>query len=114
MGVTYARLREWVLALPGTQEVFVEKWNEYTLRCGDKVIVVGDESAAHASVKASLEDQAELIAGSPEVYQKAAYTGRHGWVRVKLAAADPDELKAVVEAAWRRTAPARLRRQHPG
>jgi hypothetical protein len=31
MAVTYAKIREWVLALPGTQEIFVERWGDHTL-----------------------------------------------------------------------------------
>jgi hypothetical protein len=108
MGVTYAQIREWVLALPGTREVYVERWDEQTLRYGEKIFVMGDPRAAYASVKASLDDQAELIAGAPEVYAKSRYVGRYGWVRVDLAKVDRAELRAVVEAAWRRTAPKRV------
>jgi hypothetical protein len=108
MRVTYALIREWVLALPGTREVFVDRWNEHTLRYGDKIFVMGDPDSAYASVKASPEEQAELIAGSPGVYEKSAYVGRFGWVQVDLARADPAELRRVVEDAWRRTAPKRV------
>ena len=110
--VTYAKLREWVLALPGTREVFVEQWGDHTLRCGDKMIVVGSPTSGTASVKASLEDQAELIAADPDTYSKAAYVGRFGWVRVQLATADAGELRRVVEDAWRRTAPKKLVREY--
>ena len=108
MTVSYADLKQWVLALPGTREVFVERWNEFTLRYGEKVFVIGDPDSAYASVKASVEEQAELLASAPEVYQKAAYVGRYGWVRVDLARADPGELRGVVEDAWRRTAAKRV------
>jgi hypothetical protein len=104
MAVTYADLKEWVLAMPGTQEVFVERWNEFTLRCGEKIFVMGDPGSAYASVKATLEEQAELIASAPEVYRKSAYVGRYGWVRVDLDRADRDEVRGLVEQAWRRTA----------
>jgi hypothetical protein len=108
VAVTYEQLREWVLALPGTQEVFVEGWGHPTLRYGDKMFASGSPESAHASVKASLEEQAELIAGAPDVYEVAAYTGRYGWVRVDLTKADPGELRQVVTEAWRRTAPKRV------
>jgi hypothetical protein len=108
MAVTYEKLREWVLALPGTSEVFVDNWGEYTLRCGEKIIVTGDPKSSVASVKASLEDQAELLASAPGTYEKAAYTGRYGWVRVNLKKAGVKELRRVVEDAWRRTAPKRV------
>jgi hypothetical protein len=106
--VTYEQVREWVLALPGTSEVVVESWGHPTLRYGDKMFASGSPESAYASVKASLEDQAELISGAPDVYEKAAYTGRFGWVRVDLTRADPGELRKVVTEAWRRTAPKRV------
>jgi hypothetical protein len=108
VSVSYAQLREWVLALPGTDEVFVEQWDHPTLRYGRKMFASGSEESSYATVKASLEDQAELIASAPEVYEKAAYVGRFGWVRVDLARADPDELRHLVTEAWRRTAPKRV------
>jgi hypothetical protein len=112
VAVTYGDLKDWVLALPGTREVFVERWNEFTLRYGEKMFATGDPNSGYASVKCSVEEQAELLASSPEVYQKAAYTGRYGWVRVDLARADAAELRGVVEDAWRRTAAKRVVRAY--
>lgn len=127
MAVTYEQLREWVLALPGTREVFVEEWGHPTLRYGDKMFASGQTGSPYASVKASPEEQAELLAAAPEVCEssvrsgavggavgreKAAYVGRYGWVRVNLAAADPDELRGLVLEAWRRTAPKRVVRAY--
>ena len=112
MAVTYEQLKEWVLALPGCQEVHVDGWGHPTLRYGDKMFASGSPESSYASVKASPEEQAELIAAAPEVYEKAAYTGRYGWVRVDLTRADPDELRQVVTDAWRRTAPKRVVRAY--
>jgi hypothetical protein len=112
VAVTYDQLKAWVLALPGTSEVFVDRWSEYTLRCGEKIIVIGDPKSASASVKASVQDQAELLAGAPDTYEKAAYVGRYGWVRVNLRKAGAAELRRVVEDAWRRTAPKRLVKEY--
>jgi hypothetical protein len=108
MGVTYGQIKEWVLALPGTSEVFVDKWSEYTLRAGEKIIVIGDPERSTASVKASVQDQAELIAGAPDTYAKAAYVGRYGWVTVSLETADAEELRRVIVDAWRATAPKKV------
>jgi hypothetical protein len=108
MGVTYGQIREWVLALPGTSEVFVDKWGEYTLRAGEKIIVIGDPERPTASVKASVADQAELLASAPDTYAKAAYVGRYGWVTVTLAKADAGELQRVIADAWRATAPKKV------
>jgi hypothetical protein len=108
MAVTYSRLREWALALPGTREVFVETWGHGTVRVGDRMFLSGDTDQPTATVKASVEDQAELIAAAPRTYAVAPYVGRYGWVQVTLAEADPAELRTVVEEAWRRTAPKRV------
>lgn len=111
MSVTYEQVRDWVLALPGGAEVFVENWGHHTLRYGDKMFAGGGEGGT-MTVKASLEDQAELIAAAPHVYSVAKYVGRHGWVTVVLAEADPDELRQVVIEAWRRTAPKKVVREY--
>jgi hypothetical protein len=108
MSVTYARLKEWVLALPGTSEVFVDKWGEHTLRAGEKILVIGDPGRPTATVKASVQDQAELLAQAPDTYAKAAYVGRYGWVTVTLAKADAGELRRVIEDAWRAAAPKKV------
>jgi hypothetical protein len=112
MTVGYDQVREWVLALPGCTEVFVERWGHGTLRYGDKMFVSGGGEQGTISVKASREDQAELIAAAPQVYSVAPYVGRFGWVRVVLAEADAGELRQVVTEAWRRTAPARVVRAY--
>ena len=59
-------------------------------------------------MKASKEEQAELIAMAPETYSIAAYVGRFGWVSVRLATVDKAELRDLIIEAWRRTAPKKL------
>ncbi|GAB1645902.1 MmcQ/YjbR family DNA-binding protein [Krasilnikovia sp. MM14-A1259] len=112
MAVTYEQVRAWVLELPGTREVMVEQWGHPTLRVGDKMIAGGAPGSPTMSVKATREEQAELIAGAPGTYAVAEYVGRYGWVRVELATADPAELRQVVVEAWRRTAPKRLVKEY--
>ena len=112
MAVTYEQVRDWVLALPGGREVMVESWGHPTLRVGDKMIAGGGPDWPTMSVKASKEDQAELIASAPETYAVAEYVGRYGWVRVTLATADEPELRRIVEDPWRSTAPKRVVRAY--
>jgi hypothetical protein len=107
MAVTYEQVRDWVLALPGGREVVVESWGHPTLRIGDRMIAGGAPDSPTMSIKASIEDQAELIAADPETYAVADYVGRYGWVRITLATADANDVRRIVEDAWRRTAPKR-------
>ena len=61
-----------------------------------------------ASVKATRQEQAALLAAAPETFGVPAYVGRHGWVSIQLATVDPTELGELVVEAWRQTAPKRL------
>jgi hypothetical protein len=90
----------------------VESWGHPTLRVGDKMIAGGAPDSPTMSIKASKEDQAELIAGAPETYAIADYVGRYGWVRVTLSTAQPAEVRRIVEDAWRLTAPKRVVRAY--
>jgi hypothetical protein len=108
MAVSYEQVRDWVLALPGGAEVMVAEWGHPTLRVGDKMFASGAPDSPTVTVKASKEEQAELIAADPETYSIAPYVGRFGWVQVQLSRADADELRALVVDAWRRTAPKKL------
>ncbi|GIE54288.1 MmcQ/YjbR family DNA-binding protein [Actinoplanes nipponensis] len=112
MTVTYEQVRDWVLALPGGAEVFVEQWGHPTLRYGDKMFASGGGGSGTVTVKASREEQAELVATAPHVYSPAPYVGRYGWVTVVLAEADPDEVRQLVTDAWRRTAPKKVVRAY--
>ena len=99
-------LRALALALPEVEER--ETWGEATFRVRAKIFIIMRTDGTAASIKASLDDQAALIALDPATFAVAPYTGRYGWVSVQLATADPDMLRDVVVSAWRRTAPRRL------
>jgi hypothetical protein len=74
----------------------------------------GKSGSDTMTVKASKEEQAVLIASSPEVYSIAAYVGRFGWVRVDLSKVDKEELRELVIEAWRSTAPKKLVKEYDG
>ena len=61
-----------------------------------------------AGVKTTKEEQITLVAAAPETFGVPAYVGRHGWVSIELANADPGEVRELVTEAWRQTAPRRL------
>ncbi len=91
------------MALPEAEEL--ETWGEATFRVRGKIFAMLGSDGRGASVKATLEQQAELIATDPLVYGVAAYVGRYGWVSVDVSRADAGELAELLEDAWRRTAP---------
>lgn len=108
----YEQVRDWVLALPGGEEVIVEEWGHPTLRVNNKMFASGAPGSKTMTVKASKEEQEALLAQSPDVYGVAAYVGRFGWVEVNLSKVDKDELRELVIEAWRRTAPKKLVKEY--
>jgi hypothetical protein len=55
-----------------------------------------------------LEDKEALLRADPEVYFTTRHYDGYPYVLVRLAAADPVELRDLVEDAWRLVAPKRL------
>ncbi|NJC69667.1 MmcQ/YjbR family DNA-binding protein [Planosporangium thailandense] len=94
--------------LPEAEEVFVAEWGHPTLRVRGKMFASGAPDSPTMSVKASKEEQAELVAARPEAFSVAAYVGRYGWVTINLPGIEVDELRELLVEAWRRTAPKRL------
>lgn len=105
-----AQLRRIALSLPEAEEV--ETWGEATFRVRRKMFCILGSDGRRASLKATLETQAELIAADPAVYGVAPYVGRHGWVVLDVALADAGEVGELLEDAWRLTAPKRVVKAH--
>ena len=107
--MTIDELRAFCLSLPGSHEK--ETWGDaehagdVTFRVKDKIFVMTGPDGGGASIRTTLEQQAELIDTFPGVFRPSAYVGRFGWVSVELDAVDDELLRGLVEGAWRRTAP---------
>ena len=100
-------LRQMALGLPQTTEKVT--WDvDITFRVRDKIFVVMGADGEGATVKASLEAQQALVSSDPGTFSVAAYVGRYGWTSVDLSRVDPEEMRELVEDAWRRTAPKKL------
>jgi hypothetical protein len=104
--VTFKQLQRLCLSLPEVQER--ETWGDATFRVNGKIFAISSPDGDTASIKASLDDQSGLIEMDPETFAVAAYTGKYGWVRVRLAGVPLELAQRLVENAWRRTAPRRL------
>jgi hypothetical protein len=105
--MTFADVRRIALALPEVEEKLT--WEtDLTLRVRDKIFAIGGEGSDRVSIKASLEQQAELLEMDPGTFAKSAYVGRFGWVTVDLGRVDRALLESLIRDAWRRTAPRNL------
>ena len=101
------------MGLPEVEEKLT--WEtDVTFRVRDRIFCIGADESEGISLKASLDQQADLLDLDPETFSKAAYVGRYGWVNAKLARLDRELLEKLLRDAWRATAPRKLRDQVPG
>ena len=116
--MTIDELRAFCLSLPGTHEK--ETWGDaehagdVTFRVKDKIYLITGQDGGGASVRTSIEQQADLIAAFPDSVSIAPYVGRFGWVNLTLAgprALDPEVARDVIRSAWRRTVPKSMLRE---
>src|SRR2546423_9607721 len=109
--VKFAEFRRLCLDQPEAEEL--ETWGEATFRVRGRIFAMGAPEGASVSVKASLDDQAGLVAMDPKTFAVSAYTGRFGWVSVRLSRLRPPMAEKLVKNARERTAPRRVVRK-PG
>jgi hypothetical protein len=105
---TFEDVRKISMALPEVEE-HVTWGTDVNFRIRNKMFVIGGEGATSVTVKATLDAQADLLDLDPDIFSKAAYVGRFGWVRVDLERIDRPLLEKLLRDAWRSTAPAKLR-----
>jgi predicted DNA-binding protein (MmcQ/YjbR family) len=108
--VTVDELRVLCLSLPGATEKLTwgdaEHEGDLTFRVRDKIFAMtGDRTSTSASIRTTVDQQADLIAAFPDGFRSAPYVGRFGWVTADLTAVPDDVLRDVVTGAWARTAP---------
>ena len=110
--MTIDELRAFCMALPGTHEKLTwgdaEHEGDVTFRVKDKIYLITGPEGGGASIRTSMNQQAELIDAFPSAFKSAPYVGRFGWVNVDFEAVDPEVLRSVIVGAWRRTAPKAL------
>jgi hypothetical protein len=97
-GVTLARLRELVLALPQTTER--PSYGTPGYRAKDELIVRVLPDDDFIIVRVSLEQREALLDSLPAVFSLTPHYEAHPWVIVRLAAIDETLLKDLLEEAW--------------
>ena len=76
---TFDDVRSMAMALPDVEEILT--WEvDVTFRVRNKIFVIGGEGSEHISLKASLDQRADLLDLDPETFKSAPYVGRFGWV----------------------------------
>lgn len=111
--MTGAELRALCLSFPEATEKLTwgdaEHAGDLTFRVREQIFVItGDEHSTGASIRTSLDQQADLMAAFPDAFRSAPDVGRFGWVSVDLTKAPDDVVREVVEGAWLRSAPKKI------
>ena len=103
---TSADVREIVMALCEVEERLT--WESATFRVCGKIFALLHPTEQSVTVKSSKDEQAALLASDANTFAAAPYTGRFGWVRIRLTSIDADLLNELLVDAWRQVAPRRL------
>ena len=105
-GVTAEEALEIALALPGVSS---RPSGDYTaVRVSGKGFGYLLPDGSRLMVKATLDEQAAWVAEDPATYSATHTSGRYGWIMVRLAGVERDDLSELITEGWRLTAPARL------
>jgi hypothetical protein len=104
--VTADEFRRAASALPEAQERAARGAPD--LPDPDRMFATLSDDGRVGGIKTTKQEQLALIAAAPETFSVPASVGRHGWVSVQLATADPTQVREFLVEAWRQTAPRRL------
>jgi hypothetical protein len=96
------------LALRLPEAVEQETWGTPTFRVRRKIFVMLSEGQREAWVKSTHDEQQALTSMDPETFFVPPYVGPNGWVGVRIATVDRDEMRELITESWRLTAPKRL------
>src|SRR5205814_10721152 len=96
----FVEFRRLCLSMPEAEEL--ETWGEATFRVRGRIFAMGAPEGSSVSVKASLDDQAGLVAMDPKTFAASAYTGRFGWVSGRLSRLRPPLAEQLVKDGWQR------------
>ncbi|HZU72846.1 MAG TPA: MmcQ/YjbR family DNA-binding protein [Acidimicrobiales bacterium] len=100
------RLRRICLALPEAEEKPFGGHAAPAFRVRDKLFVMTSEDGTTMNCKGAPGVQQALVASEPERFFIPRYTGKNGWIGIRLDVdQDWDEIAELVEESWRRTAP---------
>lgn len=100
--LTTARLVELATDLPGVVLKESDRWTNLTFQ--GKGFAWVDHREGRAMIKADPEEREALLATAPEVYEAGWASGSTAWVVVHVARADSEEVRELLEEAWRMTA----------
>ncbi|MEV5752837.1 MmcQ/YjbR family DNA-binding protein [Actinoallomurus sp. NPDC052308] len=111
--VTVEDVRRVASALPRTEEHLIR--DRVKFRVGRIVYVALSADEEWMGFAFPKEERAALVAGEPDRFRLPRLSDqRFNWVDVRLAALDEDEMRELVQDAWRMVVPKRVAAAHLG
>jgi hypothetical protein len=101
--MTFESVRAIALELPGTVEARAHGAHSFTVR--KKLFLRLMPDGETLLVRTDAYEREHLVQTAPAVFHVDSPIREHPWVLVRLAEADPDQLRELVRDAWRRRAP---------
>ena len=94
------------LELPEVEER--ETWQTPTFRVRNKMFAMFGDGGREIWIKSTHDEQRALCQMDPETFFAPPYVGPSGWIGVRFATVDREELRELLIEAWRMIAPKRL------
>ncbi|MFY9554797.1 MAG: MmcQ/YjbR family DNA-binding protein [Blastocatellia bacterium] len=108
--VTFEAVREFALALPGVEET--TSYRTTAFKVGGKLLARFHQDGESLAIKVEYAAREVLIGANPGTFYITDHYRCWPWMLVRVALVDPDELRGLLEEAWRSCAPKRLVAAH--
>lgn len=111
--ITVEEVRALALSLPRTTEALVR--DRVKFRIGQIVYLAFSRDETLMGFAFPKDEREALVESEPDKFLMPRTSElRYNWVVVRLDAIDPDEMREIVEDAWRMVVPKRLAAQYLG
>jgi hypothetical protein len=104
--VTFEKVRMLALALPKAEEG--TSYGTPAFRVGGSLFARLHEDGESLVIKIDSSERSVRMKAEPETFYITDHYLNYPWMLVRLASVDPDDLRDLLEEAWRLSAPKRL------
>jgi hypothetical protein len=104
--VTFDTVRQLALALPGVEER--TSYGTTAFKVGGKLFARFHQDGESLAVKVEFAAREVLMGVNPRTFYITDHYRCWPWMLVRVSSVDADELRGLLEDAWRRLAPKRL------
>lgn len=104
--LTFDTVRQLALALPGVEEG--TSYGTPAFKVGGKLLARFHQDGESLVVKVEYAAREVLMGANPKTFYITDHYRCWPWILVRIASVDTDELRGLLEDAWRNTAPKRM------